>query len=135
MLPNQMRGALCLLSLAVLPGFSLADVIFSDFGPGNTYDCCLNWGIGLHFPSIYTVSAMAFTPSSNFDLTQIDLGITWVGNTNSVMISLESGSAGLPGTVIESWTVSGLPPSTSGSTSVIETITPVSTVELMAAQQ
>jgi hypothetical protein len=108
---------LCISALAVFPGFSKADVIFSDFGPGNTYSCCSNWGIGLHIPPFHTVSAMAFMPSSNFDLSQIDLGITWVGNMNSVVVSLEADSAGLPGTTIESWMLSNLPPV--GSTNMI----------------
>ena len=133
MVCNQLRGVLCALTLAVFPGFAKADVIFSDFGAGNTYSCCLNWGIGLHIPPFNTISAMAFTPSSNFDLSQIDLGITWVGNTNSVIVSLENDSSGLPGSAIESWTVSNLPPT--GSTNAIETVRPVSPVELMATQQ
>jgi len=111
----------------------MADVIFSDFGPGNTYSCCLNWGIGLHIPPVHTTSAMAFKPLSTFDLSQIDLGITWVGNTNSVIVSLEKESSGLPGATIQSWTLSNLPPN--GSTNAIETVSPVSTVELIAAQQ
>jgi len=133
MILTHMRGVLCALALAVFPGFTKADVIFSDFGPGNTYSCCLDWGIGLHIPPFSTVSAMAFTPSSNFDLSQINLGITWVGNTNSVNVSLETDSAGLPGTTIESWTLTNLPPV--GSTNLIETISPVSTIELRAWQQ
>jgi len=129
----QLRCVLCAVTLAVLPSLSKADTIFSDFGLGNTYRCCLNWGIGLHIPPFHTVSAMAFTPSSDFDLSQIDLGITWVGNTNSVIVSLQNDSSGLPGATIESWTVSNLPPV--GSTNAIETVIPVSTVELMATQQ
>lgn len=131
MILSQVRLLSIAMLLAAASSFCKADVVFSDLGPGNTYNCCLNWGIGI--PPFDTISAMSFTPSSSFDLNQIDLGLTWLGNTNSVIVSLKSDSAGLPGATIESWTVSSLP--SPGSDHALVTVAPVSPVGLVGGQQ
>jgi hypothetical protein len=79
-------------------------------------------------------SAMAFTPSGNFTLTQIDVALSFVIGTNSAMLSLNSDSGGLPDGVIESWTLTGLP--VFGTTSnTVQTVIPVSSVSLISGTQ
>lgn len=110
--------------LLILPSAAKADTIFTDFGPGNAYNCCT----GLTVSGINSViatqwwAANAFTPSGNFTLTQIDVAIGTVTGTNGVTLSLETDSAGQPsGTVLESWNVTNLP--AFGSCCGIETVT------------
>jgi hypothetical protein len=115
------------LALAVfLPALSKADVIFSDFGPGNTYDCCNAVGIGF---GVIAIWAVPFSVSSANDLNQIDMALSWDSGSNSAIVTLNTDTGGLPGVVIESWTVSNLP--AFGTTNnVIQTLNPVSTVTL-----
>ena len=95
----------------VFAGLSFADTIFSDFGPSDSFET----GVG------YTVSgssslvgqsiesAMPFTSSGNYTLSQIDAAIGYVAGVNDVTFTLESDAGGIPGVIMESWTVMGLP--------------------------
>jgi len=115
------------LALAVfLPALSKADVIFSDFGSGHTYDCCSAAGIGFGENAIW---AVPFSVSSANDLNQIDMALGWDSGSNSAIVTLNSDTGGLPGAVIESWTVSNLP-AFATTNNVIQTLNPVSTVTL-----
>jgi hypothetical protein len=119
--------------LVVLSVPASADIVFSNFGPDNSYDPSVGLTIESS-PFEFAESAMGFTPSGDFTLTQIDVGITYVFGTNSVMLSLNSDSSGLPDGVIESWTLTGLPPF--GPTSnIVQTVMPVSPVSLLSGTQ
>jgi hypothetical protein len=62
-------------------------------------------------PGPLTISAMAFTPGANYDLSQIDLAMTYILGTNSFTLDLVGDYGGRPGsTILESWTVSNAPP-------------------------
>jgi hypothetical protein len=52
--------------------------------------------------------AAPFTPSSSFTVSGLSLLLGYVGGTNGVVINLMSNSAGVPGTVLESWSASNL---------------------------
>jgi|HubBroStandDraft_6_1064221.scaffolds.fasta_scaffold684700_1 hypothetical protein len=64
---SRMRSArLCALALILTGIHAKADVVFSDFGPGNTYSCCFGWqASGASSPLGVTESAGSFTPLSN----------------------------------------------------------------------
>jgi hypothetical protein len=79
--------------------------------------------------------AMAFTPSGSFDLTEIILGINYQGTPGPVTVTLNSDSGDAPGTVLESWSVTGMPDFYSGVTNVLETATPTSTIGLTSGDQ
>src|SRR5438128_855967 len=127
-----------LLSLPVLAGAALlmpitparAGTIFNNFGPANTY----NSGSGSTVSGAssgtgqFVASAMSFTPAGTFVLTQIDVAVGFVSRTNSVALSLNSDSGGLPGGVIMNWTISGLP--VFGTCCTVDTVTPGSPVIL-----
>ena len=110
---------------------SAADIVFSNFGPGNTYQGNIGYTLGNGIEQ-----AMAFTPSSNFTLAQIDVGIGIVplSGINSVMLSLEGASGGLPDGTIESWTLIDLPEF--GSTSnTVQTVNPAKPVSLVSGTE
>jgi hypothetical protein len=109
------------ISLMVLPQVSSATTIFTNFGTGQSFDAINGWttsgpssGVGSFEP------AMAFTPTGNFDLTQIDVALSLARGTDSVILSLNSDAGNAPGTVIQSWTLSNLP--TFGSEYTPETV-------------
>ena len=69
-------------------------------------------GFGYPVRSAFLLQAgMSFTPSGDFTVTTIDVGISWVSGPNEVVLELDSaGSNGLPGQRLESWTLENLPP-------------------------
>jgi hypothetical protein len=112
-----------------LPGLGNADVIYNNLGAGDSYNCCQGYAIGL--PDRTT--AFAFTPGANYDLTQIDVGVGWEQEfpPNSMILNLRNDSSGQPGSLIESWMVTNLPPLV-GSTNTLESVTPSGLVQLLA---
>jgi hypothetical protein len=84
-------------------------------------------------------AAMGFTPSANYELTQIDVSLTWTAGTNSgPLLTLNSDNAGLPGSVLMSWNLNGgLPPfvSSGACCPAIETVTANSPLLLTAGTQ
>ena len=79
--------------------------------------------------------AMAFTPSETFDLSEIILGLNYQGTPGPVTVTLNSDSGNAPGTVLESWSVTGMPDFYSGVTNALETVTPTSTIGLTSGDQ
>jgi len=128
---NGARCLACVFGLALLvlalPVVSRADsVIYSDLGPGNSYDPSNattnpadNWEVsGASSADGEELVAVPFTPSANYDLTKILIALSFFSGTNNgAYVTLDSDSSGSPGAVIESWTLSDLP--TLGSTSTI----------------
>jgi hypothetical protein len=114
-----------------------ADVIYSSFAEV----CCSGFTVsGVNSAAGGAFSAaMGFTPSANFDLTQIDISLTWTAGTNSgPVLTLNSDNGGLPGSILMSWTLSGgLPPFVSNGAccTAIESVTPTSPLVLSFGSQ
>jgi hypothetical protein len=78
-------------------GPASAGVIYSNLGPGDTYGGGSLFAID-RTSTFFVEWAAGFVPSSNFTLTQIDVGILHGAGTSAVMLSLEgASSAGHPG--------------------------------------
>jgi hypothetical protein len=130
------RRWLTLLILAVLlliiVGFPLVanadSVVFSNLGPGNTYlkgSGIGVWGITSDVGKKFGYSqsyAVAFMPSTLFNLTQISVAISWISGFNGVTLTLNSTSNGRPGTVITTWNFFALP-SLGTTNSTLQTMT------------
>jgi len=106
--------------------------VFSDLGPGNTYHNGFGYDVG---SSQNSTEAFTFTPGNSYTLTQIDLGLGWIApSTAQVTVELRDDNSGIPGMVIESWSVSNLPQF--GSTNdIVQTVTPIGAVALVSGQQ
>jgi len=103
------------LALVALPSTSRAGTItvYSNFGAGNSYDCCNAYtesGAG-SFTGFNALQSMAFTNATgqNVVLTQIDIADSFVTGNNSMTLNLYADKAGVPGALLESWTVNNLP--------------------------
>jgi hypothetical protein len=100
---------MCLV-LALSAVSSFADTLYNNLGPGNVaasnQGYCLGTG---NCATSYWVDAIAFTPSTNAALTDIGVALGYVSGQNWATIELLGDSGGLPGSLIESWTVSNLP--------------------------
>jgi hypothetical protein len=87
--------------------------VYSNFGAGNSYNCCNGYtesGAG-SFTGFNALQAMAFTNATgqNLTLTQIDIADSFVAGNNSMTLNLYADNGGVPGAVLESWTVNNLP--------------------------
>jgi len=99
---------------------ALADTIFNDFGSGNSYNTSAGWVVAGTKKGFQEV-AVEFTPAANYYLSQVDVAIGYLGSgDNSIVLSLNSDSGGLPGSVIGTQTLIGLP---SFGASDIDTVT------------
>jgi hypothetical protein len=81
-----------------------ADTVFSNLGTGSTYALTAEIPVlqSQDIAGTFTVAA-----GTSFNLTQLDIGLTDAGD--SAIVELLTNSAGLPGTVIQSWTLTNLP--------------------------
>jgi hypothetical protein len=88
-----------------------ASVIYSTLGSGvPTYDASHGYLVtGSSLPPGYGGLAAPFTPSANYEITLIDLGLLYLGGTNSGVVGLYNDSFGVPGSLLGSWIVSGVP--------------------------
>jgi len=105
-----------LLSLALLlllPAVSRADTVYSTFGSGQTFNTSAGgWALFCNAPSCgaFQDVAAAFTPTGTFTLTQIDVAASYLSGTNGIEVMLLSDASGTPGSILESWSLSDLPP-------------------------
>ena len=88
-----------------------ASTLFNDLNanPLSKYNCCLSYTIEGSSPGPYFAQGFSFTPSASESLSQVDIALQIFGGTDSVVVTLNADSSGLPGAVLETWNVSGLP--------------------------
>jgi hypothetical protein len=97
------------LALLFAPGAARADIIFNNFGAGNTYQPVVGNPVGVFGATTFT-QAEAFTPTASFTLDSVSLALSHVANTNSVTVMLETDAGGKPsGVSLETATIMGLP--------------------------
>ncbi len=106
---SKLTAWLCLPSLfvAALPSLSGAPVVvFSNYGPGDTFNTAVGWGINGSAiqPYGYRGQAQRFTPGITGNLSSIELALyRWSGSGRS-NISLVEDAGGYPtGTVLETF--------------------------------
>ena len=109
-------------------------VIYSDLGSGSTYESSSGWLV-VSYQSVANPFVVPVGPG--FDLTQLDVGVTWAGGTNAATIELFTDSGGRPGTLIPSatWTLSNLPGFNSSSIQPSQTISGISSITLSGGTQ
>lgn len=95
----------------ILPATSMAAIIYSSFGAGDSYNGTTGVAEAGTSTTANQIVALEFTNSTGEDmyLTQIDLADSFVSGDNSMILNLYANNAGVPGTVLESWVVSSLP--------------------------
>ena len=106
-LRSALQGGAIIAALASLPAASHADVIFSDLGAGNSYNCCVGFTISgpSSIPGFYAAQGDGFISPGPYNVTQIDIALTNASGTNEADISLWTNVGGLPGAILGNWTV------------------------------
>ncbi len=86
-----------------LTSVSTADVIFNNFGAGDSYQTNIGWTLSDGAPiGVDNDQGDAFTVTGgNFFLDQIDVAIGLVVGTNRIFLDLYDDAAGEPGSVLE----------------------------------
>jgi len=126
-----------LLCLALaLPVSGFAHTLYNNLESGNVATApggyCLGTG---NCASSYWVDAIAFTPSVTAALSDIGITLAYVSGQNSATIQLLGDSSGLPGSLIESWTVDNLFAFQGGTATPATFVTSTSNPILDAGQQ
>jgi hypothetical protein len=97
----------------MVPGTSGAVVVYSDFGPGDTYNTGEAFVIGSALGHSFETAA-AFTPTINCVFAALDIAAGYISGTNEIEVDLARDNSGVPGAVLESFTFTGLALTTSG---------------------
>jgi hypothetical protein len=114
------------LAISTSPALFADDVLYSNLGSGSTvYDGSSGWIAGTSYDP-----AFSFTPASTDYLTELEIALSSYSGTNAATVELLNDSSG-PGTVLESWTASGLPSSGTSSTT-LQTLTSTGGIELVS---
>jgi hypothetical protein len=129
-------SATFLCSVISLSGSSFADTLYNNLEAGNVASFPGTYCVGSGpCASSYWIDAIAFTPSETAALTDIGVALSYISGQNSATIQLLSDSGGLPGSLMESWTVTNLPAFQMGATVPATFVTSNSDPILDAGQQ
>ena len=100
----------------------------SDFGTNGTFSVngwCVSGASTTNCgPATTRYIAASFAPCSSFTLSTILLPLSYISGSNGAVINLMSNSGGVPGALLESWSVSNLP-SGASLTSIPSKLSPV----------
>jgi hypothetical protein len=93
------------LALATAGAAQADQIIFSNFGPGMTFDTAT--GIIISGSNVLGghVVAQAFTPSADFTFSNAQLAMAILSGPNVLQVVLMTSSGGFPGTVLETITL------------------------------
>jgi len=97
----------CLAAGVLFAAPARADIIFNDFGPGDSYQQFQGQSVGGRF---HQDVGDRFTPAgSDYILDRVVLPLGSISGTNGVDVLFMTSDNGVPGSVIESWHVTDLP--------------------------
>ncbi len=103
------RVGLLALCVGLIVGASpaRAELIYNNFGPGNSYNTSTGWTIGVAGQE--WSQGDRFTVTGNtYNLDTIELALGWVTGPNQGRILLMTDAGGLPGAVVEEFLVTNL---------------------------
>ena len=105
---RQIALSLALLVLLVSGANSArADVIYNNFGPGDSYNHSIGWTVGLGFGR---GEAFPIVPTSDFNLDTVTVAVGYVSGPNAVDVSVTTDVGGVPGAALETFHLTNLGP-------------------------
>jgi hypothetical protein len=120
---TTLRVVIFLVGLMVsLATVAKGDIVFTNLGPGGTFDCCGGYGINGSSESPEYAVAAEFVPTADFLFTDAELALSVNAGTASADVYLMTDASGVPGTILEQWTVSGLQPTPTGTLFTVDSI-------------
>jgi hypothetical protein len=85
-----------LIALALWFGRAEADVIFTNLGPGNSFDTSNAWEVGQGSNLFGYNTASGFTSGGSYHLSEIDIALANYSGTNAATVSLWTDFGGAP---------------------------------------
>ena len=105
---NVKRWAFVVIGAVIFAGAAGATTLFTDFGPGQTYNTTSAWFIGGSGAAVQASVAASFSPSVTATLDSLDLGVNAFAGTTSFTVEITADSSGAPGAVLESFSLTGI---------------------------
>ena len=102
------RWVFAAIGVVICAGAAGGTTLYTDFGPGQTYNTVSGWAIagsGTAFPDSVAAS---FTPSVTATLDSIDLPVFVFAGTATFTVEITSDSSGKPGAVLESYSLTSI---------------------------
>src|ERR1043165_2787368 len=89
------------------------DILYNNFGPGDSYQTGIGWTISEASSPVGTTftqgDSFTVAGSGNFDLPSVTISLQHVLGPNADTLCLYDDAAGLPGASLECWSLSNLP--------------------------
>jgi len=98
--------ALVLLSVGVSSAWGSV-TIYSNLGPGDTYDTLVHGIMGPPWGGISYAIPLSFTASGDLILEQVEVAVSLKEGDNQINVAIMTDVGNLPGAVIESWSLVG----------------------------
>ncbi|MGO9137210.1 MAG: PEP-CTERM sorting domain-containing protein [Syntrophales bacterium] len=116
---------ICFCGLFLLASSWCYAAAYSNLGPGGTYNQSSGWTIG--YPGVGFIQGDQFSPTATATLSDIEIALSYISGTGSSYVTLYNDNSGLPGSALESWTVtnSALLPVFGNSATALYTLTSV----------
>jgi hypothetical protein len=102
------RWVFAVIGAMIFAGAAGAATLFTDFGPGQTYNTSTSWTIAGSGTAFHQSIASSFTPSVTATLDSLDLGVNVFAGTTSFTVEITADSSGAPGAVLESFSLTGI---------------------------
>jgi hypothetical protein len=102
---NLKRWAFVFIGALIFAGAAGATTLYTDFGPGQSFGVSAAGILGS--TPVYQASAASFTPSVTGTLDSIDLPVFVSSGTATFIVEVTS-SSGVPGAVLESFTLTSI---------------------------
>ena len=112
-------------------GVASADIIFNNLGSGDSYDTTSGHTISGPGTGSFASVGEPFIPASTSTLSDISLPLGISSGTNSVVVDLTNDASDLPGTTLETWTISSL----TGGMGSVQTVTDALDLTLSSGQR
>lgn len=104
---NLLCHVFCLLMLAI-PSVNASTIVFNTFGLDDAYNPSYAlYATGPSSPYGKITSAASFTPSMSGTVSDIWIAVLKESGLNFLQIALMDDSSGQPGSILETWTISG----------------------------
>jgi hypothetical protein len=92
--------------LGGLPGAARADLIFTNLGPGDSYNLVWGWAYGTtRSATDHFVSGDAFRAAATLVVDKVELPLWWVSDHAQVDVQLAADAGGKPGAVLDTFTL------------------------------
>jgi len=101
-----LKPTLCLIALSV--SCVKADVIYSNFGAGDSYGITTSEGWGVQYAVDGQIVGVPFTPGETVEFDDVTAAFIYQGGPGALDVSLQQDDNGIPGATLESFSTSNV---------------------------